>query len=151
MKRVLIVEDDANERFTLTRVLERVGYTVTSASNAEEALAALPGEGFHAIVSDVMMPDTNGLSLARDIAERCPGVPIILVSAFHLAPRHVDRMRIETLHFLDKPLDLPKLIALLASPGDAPGERSCTCTVEQALLPVEARAADQGRSVGRGG
>lgn len=136
MKRVLIVEDDANERFTLMRVLERVGYAVTSVSTAEEALAALPGARFHAVVSDVMMPETDGVSLARDIAERAPGTPIILVSAFHLAPRQVDRMRIATLHFMDKPLDLPKLIALLEAPSDAPAER-CMCTVEEALVPTE--------------
>ena len=136
MKRVLVVEDDANERFTLTRVLERVGYAVTAVGTAEEALAALPGTQFHAVVSDVMMPDTDGVSLARDIAERAPGTPIILVSAFHLAPRQVDRMRIATLHFMDKPLDLPKLIALLEAPGNAPAER-CMCTVEEALIPTE--------------
>ncbi len=136
MKRVLVVEDDANERFTLMRVLERVGYAVTAVSTAEEALAALPGARFHAVVSDVMMPETDGVSLARDIAERAPGTPIILVSAFHLAPRQVDRMRIATLHFMDKPLDLPKLIALLEAPGDAPAVR-CMCTVEEALIPTE--------------
>lgn len=136
MKRVLIVEDDANERFTLMRVLERVGYAVTAVSTAEEALAALPGAKFHAVVSDVMMPETDGVSLARDIAERAPGTPIILVSAFHLAPRQVDRMRIATLHFMDKPLDLPKLLALLESPSDSPAER-CVCTVEEALVASE--------------
>jgi len=136
MKRVLIVEDDANERFTLMRVLERVGYAVTAVSTAEEAIAALPGAKFHAVVSDVMMPETDGVSLARDIAERAPGTPIILVSAFHLAPRQVDRMRIATLHFMDKPLDLPKLLALLEAPSDSPGER-CVCTVEEALVASE--------------
>jgi DNA-binding NtrC family response regulator len=136
MKRVLVVEDDANERFTLMRVLERVGYMVTAVSTAEEALAALPGSQFHAVVSDVMMPETDGVSLARDIAERAPGMPIILVSAFHLAPRQVDRMRIATLHFMDKPLDLPKLIALLEAPSGAPCER-CMCSVEEALISQE--------------
>lgn len=70
-----------------------------------------------------MMPETDGVSLARDIAERAPGTPITLMSAFHLGPCQVDRMRIATLHRMDKPLDLPKLIAMLESPSDSPAER----------------------------
>ncbi len=70
-----------------------------------------------------MMPETDGVSLARDTAERAPGTPIILVSALHLAPRQVERMRIATLHCMDKPLDLPKLIAMLESPSESPAER----------------------------
>jgi DNA-binding NtrC family response regulator len=87
-------------------------------------------------VSEVMMPETDGVSLARDIAERAPGTPIILVSALHLAPRQADRMRIATLHFMDKPLDLPKLIAMLESPSDSSAER-WMCSVEEALVPTE--------------
>ena len=135
MKRVLVVEDDANERFTLTRVLERVGYSVTSVSTADEAIAALPGVEFHAVVSDVMMPETDGVSLARAIAERAPGTPIILVSAFHLAPRQIDRIRIGSLHFLDKPIDLPQLLAVLESPHGGPAARGSVTSVEDVLHP----------------
>lgn len=133
MKRVLIVEDDANERFTLSRVLERVGYSVTAVSTAEEAIAALPGVEFHAVVSDVMMPETDGVSLARSIAEKSPGTPVILVSAFHLAPRQFDRMRTGALHFLDKPIDIPQLLAVLESPNGVPVARGETCSVAEAL------------------
>ena len=139
MKRVLVVEDDANERFTLTRVLERVGYEVVAASTADEAIAALPGLGFHAVVSDVMMPATDGVSLARTIAERAPGTPIILVSAFHLGPRQVDRLRIDTLHFLDKPIDIDQLLAVLAEPHRGPGARGSVTSIEAMMNPGRAR------------
>ena len=139
MKRVLIVEDDANERFTLSRVLERVGYAVTAVSTAEEAIAALPGVTFHAVVSDVMMPDTDGVSLARSIAERSPGTPVILVSACHIAPRQLDRMRIGALHFLDKPIDIPQLLAVLEAPNGGPIARGETCSVAEALRPDSTR------------
>lgn len=139
MKRVLIVEDDANERFTLMRVLERVGYEVVAVSTAEEAIAALPSGKFHAVVSDVMMPETDGVSLARAIAEREPGTPIILVSAFHLAPRQVDRIRIESLHFLDKPLDIDQLLKVLESPTRGPGARGSYTSIESVMQPGRER------------
>ena len=139
MKRVLIVEDDANERFTLSRVLERVGYAVTAVATAEEAIAALPGMDSHAVVSDVMMAETDGVSLARAIAERSPGTPVILVSAFHLAPRQFDRMRTGALHFLDKPIDIPQLLAVLEAPNAGPIARGETCSVAEALRPDSGR------------
>ncbi len=139
MKRVLVVEDDANERFTLSRVLERVGYEVVSAATGDEAVAALAGGPFHAVVSDVMMPTTDGLSLARTIAERAPGTPIVLVSAFHFGPRQLDRIGIEALHFLDKPIDMDALLRVLASPRQGPNERGSITPIEDVMNPVRPR------------
>lgn len=113
---ILLIEDDDNERYTLTRVLERAGYTVVPLGRADDALGILSETTFHAVISDVMMPGTDGLSLARAIALAHPSLPIMLMSAFHLCKRQLDRLDVGTLRFFDKPLDLDRLLTVLRAP-----------------------------------
>ncbi len=115
--KLLLIEDDDNERYTLTRVLEHAGYEVVSLSRADEALGLIEKGAFHAVVSDVMMPGTDGLSLARAIATTRPDIPILLMSAFHLCKRQLDRLDVGKLFFFDKPLDIDRLLTVLASPN----------------------------------
>lgn len=116
MKRLLIVEDEANERFTLARLLEFAGYEVHTLPDAGEALQKLHEGNWHALITDVMMPGHDGLSLAREVSLHLPHLPIVLTSAFHLGPNQLDRLGISLLHFLDKPLDLDTLLGILAHP-----------------------------------
>ncbi len=113
MRRVLIVEDEDHERFTLTRLLERSGFDVTALPRGDEVLRKMDGGLWEALLVDVMMPGTDGISLARQVAEHHPEVPIILTSAFHFFPGQIGRLDIQNLYFLDKPLDIDKLLGLL--------------------------------------
>ncbi len=113
MTRVLLVEDDDNERFTLTRVLERAGFEVTALSRGDNALEALASSPHDIVVTDLMMPGLDGLSLARRIAERYPDLPIVLASAFPMCRAQIDRLDVTGMHFLCKPLDIDRLLALL--------------------------------------
>jgi len=123
MKRLLIVEDEANERFTLARLLEFAGYEVHTLPHAGQALDHLTHGDWHALITDVMMPGVDGLSLAREVSVRLPALPIVLTSAFHLCPNQLDRLGIGPLHFLDKPLDLDVLLAVLAHPTESQASR----------------------------
>lgn len=113
MKRVLIVEDDQNELFTLTRVLERAGFEVTALSRGEDVLATLESAPHDLLITDLMMPGVDGLSIARLVAERHPELPIVLTSAFPMSRSQLDRLDVTGLHFLGKPLDLDRLLTLL--------------------------------------
>jgi len=117
MTRVLLVEDDDNERFTLTRVLERAGYEVEALPRGAEALSALAATRCDVMITDLMMPGVDGLSLARRVHERHPELPIVLMSAFPMCRSQLDRLDIATAHFLAKPLDLDRLLAVLQPPA----------------------------------
>lgn len=120
MSRVLIVEDEERERKTLSRVLELEGFTVDAAATADQALATLAGEHFDVALIDVMMPGLSGIALARMIANRHADVALVLISAFHLSSRQLERLDIPRVHFVDKPLEMPALLTLLRSlPTDA--------------------------------
>jgi two-component system response regulator MprA len=113
MRRLLLVEDEEHERFTLTRVLERAGFSVVALPDGEAVLTTLASEPFDALLLDVMMPGVDGISVARKVTAERPSLPIILVSAFHLFPGQLERLDLDRVYFVDKPLDLDRLLDVL--------------------------------------
>jgi two-component system, chemotaxis family, chemotaxis protein CheY len=80
--RVLVVEDSATMRAFLSAALEPSGYEVATAKSGFEALKVLQRERFHLIITDINMPDINGLELVRFIRESPAqkDTPLIIVS-----------------------------------------------------------------------
>ena len=75
--RILVVDDDSRLLGLLTDTLETIGYTAEDASSGQEALAKLAESKFHLIISDIKMPEMDGLSLLSRIRENYPGLPVI--------------------------------------------------------------------------
>lgn len=117
MTRLLLIEDEENERFTLGRALELSGFEVVAVGSVNAAREALEGPGYDVVVTDVFMPGCDGLSFARELATRCPGVPIVLMSAFPFSASQVTRLDIPHLVFVPKPVDIDRLVATLRDPG----------------------------------
>ena len=84
--RILLVEDDALVAEACGMLLEDFGYSVRRTGSAEEALAVLEsGETFDLVFSDVRMPGSGGLELARTIADLYPCLPVLLTSGYSSA------------------------------------------------------------------
>lgn len=114
MTRVLIVDDEENQRRTLSIGLKLDGFEVAVASSAVEALrrlAAAPPIDLTMI--DLMMPGLNGLDLARQIRRMHPGVRVVLCSAYHLSARQVERADCGAVGFVPKPYRLEELCTFL--------------------------------------
>lgn len=79
MTTVLLVDDDPGVRFALTEVLHDRGYRVIPVSSGQQALASL--QGVDVVLTDYSMPGMNGLELTALIAQRAPGLPVILLTA----------------------------------------------------------------------
>jgi two-component system, OmpR family, response regulator len=80
--RVLLVEDDDDNRELMGEVLEAAGFEVSSAASGAEGLAALRRSGVDVVVTDVGMPGMGGLELARAAKEIAPTVPVIVVTGW---------------------------------------------------------------------
>ncbi|MBS2038912.1 response regulator [bacterium] len=83
---ILLVDDSLTSRALLKSILESAGYKVETASDGEEALAALSQRPWDLVVSDIEMPRMNGLELTRHIRadrKRTGSLPVILVSTLH--------------------------------------------------------------------
>jgi DNA-binding response OmpR family regulator len=111
--RILIVDDEANQRRTLAIGLRLEGFTPVEAADGEEALERLDEQLVDLAIVDLMMPGINGLDLARRIRFRHPEVRIVLTSAYHLSERQVARAGVGAVGFIPKPCDVAELAAFL--------------------------------------
>ncbi len=112
--RLLVVDDDASVRRSLSETLTEEGYKVRSAESAEEALTLVAeAPRPDVVLSDVRMPGLDGLELLELIRERSPSMDVILITAYDEMPAVVRAMREGALDFLVKPLDLDELLSVL--------------------------------------
>jgi CheY-like chemotaxis protein len=83
-QRVLVVEDNVEVGRFATQILQDLGYETTWATNAEEALDRLGGDGnaFDIVFSDVVMPGMGGIELAKILRRTMPGMPVVLASGY---------------------------------------------------------------------
>ena len=112
IRKVLVVDDEADVADLTEVLLSAHGLDAMVAYSAAGALAALAAHpDIDAIVSDVMMPDMNGIELAEQVAEHYPKVKIVLASGY-MAPAAVAGRPLDHL-FLPKPYRIDQLIKLL--------------------------------------
>lgn len=80
MKRILVVDDEAQIRTMLTQMLEQEGYTVITAENGEEGLAMVGRHAFDLVVTDMIMPVKDGLKFIMELIRDYPDLKILAIS-----------------------------------------------------------------------
>ena len=111
---VLVVEDDTNLREAVCDTLELAGQAVISASGGEEALRQLDAQPVALVVSDVRMMPMDGITLLKEIRNRFPHLPVVLMTAFADVDRAVEAMRCGACDFLLKPFEPKALLEHVA-------------------------------------
>src|SRR5437870_4510367 len=112
--RVLVVDDEQSLRKVLAATLQREGYEVQVAADGEEALGALDRDGADVVVTDLVMPKMDGLSLLRKVVARHPDVPVIVVTAHGRVDSAVEAMKAGAFDFVTKPFEHAELKAIIA-------------------------------------
>ena len=112
--RVLVVDDEQSLRKVLAATLQREGYEVQIASDGEEAIEALDRDGADVIVTDLVMPKMDGLTLLRKVVARHPDVPVIVVTAHGKIDSAVEAMKAGAFDFVTKPFEHAELKAIIA-------------------------------------
>lgn len=79
MARVLVIDDDAHMRRSLRRLLETAGHVVAEAGNGDQGLALFASEPIDLVVTDILMPDKEGIETIRELRQRA-AVPILAIS-----------------------------------------------------------------------
>jgi DNA-binding response OmpR family regulator len=108
--RILVIDDEPNLRRTLSLILQRSGYEVSSASNAEEARQSLKECDYNLIFLDLKMPDINGLDLLPEIREGHPDTPVLILTAHATLESAIDAVRKGARDYLLKPIDPEQII-----------------------------------------
>ncbi len=110
MFHILVVDDDKNTRLLLRTVLEAENYTVTAASNGEEALEALDREHIDLVVLDIMMPKLSGYEFTKAVRSTDESLPILMVSARQLPEDKHKGFLVGTDDYMTKPIDQEELL-----------------------------------------
>ena len=108
---ILIIDDEAAIRESLETLLDLENYQVRAAASAEAGVAALGERPFDLILLDLALPDRNGLEVLREIRERDPLVPVIMITAYGTVENAVAAMQTGASNFVQKPWDNEKLLA----------------------------------------
>ena len=113
---ILVVDDDENIRMVLHQSLEKEGYHVSTAKNAEEALNTLQRSFFHVVITDIMMGEMSGVELLLQIKEMNSLMQIFVMTSHSTLPHLIQCMQGGAYDFFEKPL---KIEDILISLGEA--------------------------------
>jgi DNA-binding NtrC family response regulator len=111
--KVLLVDDEVLIRYSLQRLIEREGFSITTAGSGLEALRQFDQEKPDIVILDIRLPDTSGLTLLKTIKEISPSVTVVMVTACPDIQSSVEAMKMGAYDYLDKPIDLEKLLNIL--------------------------------------
>ena len=113
MAKILILEDEAPLRQSLSVALRRAGHECLQAETGREALAVLQENTLDLAILDVHLPDISGLDVLRSLRAEVPEVPTIVITAFSSVETAVEAMKEGAREYLEKPLDLEELILVV--------------------------------------
>jgi two-component system response regulator PilR (NtrC family) len=109
MANLLIVDDEQSYRQLLTLVFQGDGHSIRTAMNGREALAMLEEEPAQVIISDVKMPDMDGIELLNKVREISPDAGFILMTAFATVETAREAFKLGADDFVQKPFDVEEL------------------------------------------
>ncbi|GMV82171.1 MAG: sigma-54-dependent Fis family transcriptional regulator [Planctomycetota bacterium] len=131
---VLLIEDHETTRITLAGVVEQEGCKVTSVASAGAAREKLRDEEFDLVVTDLRLPDGDGMELLKEAKRLSPGTPVILVTGHGSEETAVKAMKQGAFNYLAKPIDLHRLRAELESALRWRASQIQTAELQQELL-----------------
>ena len=103
MVKILIVEDNTETRMVLKEYFSLFEYEVKDCENGVEALKMLNAEEFTVMITDVRMPEMDGITLIKNVRKKYPRMGIILMTAFSSAYGEEDVRRIGVDDYISKP------------------------------------------------
>jgi two-component system, NtrC family, response regulator AtoC len=149
---LLIVDDDVLLARLLKANVERPGAIEAEvAPSGEHALARLARGGIDALVTDFAMPEMDGVELVRRIRETDPALPVVIITAFATVELAVQAMRAGAVEFLQKPVNVDALLALIErAVAERPireelarrGERRASLSADQCVVGDDAALAE---------
>lgn len=112
---VLVVDDEELLRKNLARNLELEGFSVFTAACGREALPIIMGQRIDFVLSDIRMPNGDGIELLEQIKEHNPGVPIVLLASGFTEHSREDVLAKGAIDLMKKPIDIDGMVELIKS------------------------------------
>ena len=112
-KTILVVDDEENARTALSKILINDGYDVSSARNGLEALNFLRSKNVELIITDLNMPEMDGLMFLRELNRSHPASNVIIITGYGEVESYIEAMTLGAFEYINKPVkyeDLKKVI-----------------------------------------
>ena len=110
LPKILLAEDDNDMRRFLVKALENAGYEVTDYDNGMSAYRRLREEPFELLLTDIVMPEMDGIELARRASELDPDIKIMFITGFAAVALNSDSAAPKNAKVLSKPFHLRDLV-----------------------------------------
>ena len=114
MERILIVDDEENARIGLKKLLALEGFQVEAVANGFEALEYLQKNVVDLVITDINMPEMNGLVFLRELNRSYPAVNVIMVTAYGGVESYLEAMNLGAFEYLNKPVKIEELKVVMA-------------------------------------
>jgi two-component system response regulator FixJ len=130
---VFFVDDEPKMRELVGRTLEKAGFKVSCFARANDCLEQLRTDGCDLLVTDVKLPEMNGIELLAEVKRLAPSLQVILVTGYGDVPTAVRAMKAGAADFIEKPLERETLLSAVwlalnqADPADPILRKSLTC------------------------
>ena len=109
MAAILIAEDDKGVREFVSRALERDGHHVTAVADGVEALEVLTEGGFDLLLTDIVMPELDGIALALKVAKDYPELKVLMMTGYAHEQQRVYNLDVLTHEVIPKPFTLQQI------------------------------------------
>lgn len=110
MSRILIIDDEKSIRHSLKEILEYENYKVDEAPDGIEGIKMAEKEKYDIIFCDIKMPRMDGIEVLENLQNKCPEVPVVMISGHGNIDTAVEAIRKGAFDFIAKPLDLNRIL-----------------------------------------
>ena len=118
MAKILVIDDEKSIRSTLQEILEYEKHTVSLANNGKEGLDQFENNKFDVVLCDIKMPEMDGIEVLEKIMQVSPEVSVIMISGHGNIDTAVDAIKKGAFDFIEKPLDLNRLLITIRNAMD---------------------------------
>ena len=110
---ILVVDDEESMREFLSIMLHREGYAVDAAFDGAQAVARLKEHQYDLVISDINMPEMNGLMFLRELSRKFPSTNVIMITAYGGVESYLEAMSLGAYEYLHKPVRLDELRSVM--------------------------------------
>ena len=125
MAHILIAEDEDAVREFLIRALNHAGHEVTAVADGGEALEALQAASFDLLLTDIVMPELDGVALALKVTKDFPDLRIVLMTGYAAEQARAHNLDDLVHEVVSKPFSMSEICAVVQSALDAPTRSAC--------------------------
>ncbi|MFZ5571021.1 MAG: response regulator [Thermodesulfobacteriota bacterium] len=128
-KKVLAIDDEAIVLESIRRVLTEEGFEVDVSLSARAGIRMAAEESYDIVLTDIRMPDVDGLTVVRDVKRQKPQMPVVIITGYASVASAVQAMKLGAVNYIEKPFDPEELIrivvsAIEAATGSVPEEQT---------------------------